>query len=172
MGFGDIHHQKPSAVFILVVQFIKGGNLPPKRWSSVAAENEDHRLVVIQRRKLNASAFVHFEQRKIRHTISGIQMPGTRSQPQSLKGIKKKGNWSGHPHHDAAKLLRRLMHRPPDYCEAYDVHRKQTNPYSEQNLFRSRTRFESRPAQVLGAPKTTTSARIVPSAAVQLPKSD
>jgi hypothetical protein len=39
MGLGDIHDQKSNAVAILLIQFVKGGSLPPEWRSSVAAKN-------------------------------------------------------------------------------------------------------------------------------------
>jgi hypothetical protein len=47
MGFGDIHDEKSDAVAILLVQFVKGGSLPPEWRSSVAAENQYHGLSLV-----------------------------------------------------------------------------------------------------------------------------
>jgi hypothetical protein len=38
ISFGDVDGQKRDAIFVLLVELIEGGNLPPKRRSSVTAE--------------------------------------------------------------------------------------------------------------------------------------
>jgi hypothetical protein len=47
MGFGNVNHQESNTPAILLVKFIEGRNLPPERWSSVAAEYQDHRLLLV-----------------------------------------------------------------------------------------------------------------------------
>jgi len=47
MGFGDIHDQESNAVAVLLIEFVKGGSLPPEWWSSVAAKNQHHRLFLV-----------------------------------------------------------------------------------------------------------------------------
>jgi hypothetical protein len=48
MSFGDIHHQKGDTILVLLVEFVEGRNLPPEGRSSVAAENQYNRLLLIQ----------------------------------------------------------------------------------------------------------------------------
>jgi hypothetical protein len=38
---GDVNHQERDLLSILLVEFVEGRNLPPKRRSSVASENQD-----------------------------------------------------------------------------------------------------------------------------------
>jgi hypothetical protein len=38
---GDVYHQERDLLSILLVELIEGSNLPPKRRSSVASENQD-----------------------------------------------------------------------------------------------------------------------------------
>jgi hypothetical protein len=72
MRLGDIHHQKRGTVFVLFVELIESGNLPPKRRSSVTAEHQHHRLILIQSGELNMRTFVQLKQRKIRSLISSM----------------------------------------------------------------------------------------------------
>jgi len=47
MRFGDVDHQESNFALILIVELVEGGNLPPERRSSVAAENHDYRLRLV-----------------------------------------------------------------------------------------------------------------------------
>jgi len=58
MSFSDIDDKKPDTIFVFFVQFVEGGNLPPKRRSRVAAEDEHYRLPLIQRGEFNMSRLV------------------------------------------------------------------------------------------------------------------
>ena len=58
MSFSDIDDQKSGTIFILFIQLVESGNLPPKRRSRVAAEDEHHGLPLIQRGELNVSRLV------------------------------------------------------------------------------------------------------------------
>ena len=40
MRFRDLHHEEGNLVFVLVVKLVEGRNLPPERWSSVAAKDQ------------------------------------------------------------------------------------------------------------------------------------
>jgi hypothetical protein len=45
VSFKDIDSVKINLAFVLVRQFVQGGNLPPKGRSSIAAEHQDDRLL-------------------------------------------------------------------------------------------------------------------------------
>jgi len=47
MGLGNVNHQEGDAAAILLVEFVQGGNLPPERRSSVAAEHQHYRLPLV-----------------------------------------------------------------------------------------------------------------------------
>jgi hypothetical protein len=55
---GDVHHEKRDFVSVLIVELIEGRNLPPEWWSSITAENHDHRLPLVQGGEPNSFAFV------------------------------------------------------------------------------------------------------------------
>jgi hypothetical protein len=46
MCFSDVHNQEGNAPSILLVKLIKGRNLPPERGSGVAAEYQNHGLLL------------------------------------------------------------------------------------------------------------------------------
>jgi hypothetical protein len=45
MGFADVHREKCYATFVLFIELVEGGNLPPERRSRVASEHEHYRLL-------------------------------------------------------------------------------------------------------------------------------
>jgi hypothetical protein len=47
VGFSDGHDKKGDAVFVLFVEFVKGGSLPPKGRSSITAEHQYHGLLAV-----------------------------------------------------------------------------------------------------------------------------
>ena len=48
MRFGNVNNEESNAPAILLVELIEGRNLPPEGRSSVAAENQYNRLLLIQ----------------------------------------------------------------------------------------------------------------------------
>jgi hypothetical protein len=48
MGLLDVNHVERHPVFVLVIQFIQGRNLPPERRSGVATEDEHHGLAAAE----------------------------------------------------------------------------------------------------------------------------
>jgi hypothetical protein len=47
MGFSYIHSQECYPPAILFIKLVEGRYLPPERWSSVAAEDQNHRLPLV-----------------------------------------------------------------------------------------------------------------------------
>ena len=58
MRFGDVHDQERNFALVLIVELVEGGNLPPKRRSSVATENQHYRLSLIEICEVDGSSFV------------------------------------------------------------------------------------------------------------------
>lgn len=44
MRFKNVDHEKSDLAAVLIIELVEGGNLPPERWSGVAAEDEYDRL--------------------------------------------------------------------------------------------------------------------------------
>ena len=59
MRFGDVDDHKGNAIAELLIQFVKSGSLPPKWRSSVAAEDEHDRLLLIQGGELDCSGLIN-----------------------------------------------------------------------------------------------------------------
>ena len=66
MCLSDVHDQEGDLVLVLIVKFVKGGNLPPEWRSSITAENHDDWLSVVKFGKLDGSCFVELGQCEIR----------------------------------------------------------------------------------------------------------
>ena len=58
MRFADVHDVERDLIFILFVELVESGNLPPERRSSVAAENQDYRFLAAHRRQLKSALVV------------------------------------------------------------------------------------------------------------------
>jgi hypothetical protein len=121
MSFGNVDNQEGNAPAILLVKFIKGRNLPPERWSCVAAEDQDYRLPLVEHGELDALTFVHLEQREIRRRISDVKRSGASVHPCSFKWKDQERTGTGHSGHHAAERFGGLMHRPPDISAETDV---------------------------------------------------
>jgi hypothetical protein len=49
MSLQDVDRVEINLALVLLGQFVQGGNLPPKRWSRIAAEDENDGLICPQR---------------------------------------------------------------------------------------------------------------------------
>ena len=114
VSFENVDDQKGDAISILIEEFVKGGNLPPERRSSVAAEDEDNRLVRSKRGKLDTAAFVELHQGEVGCRIAEVKFAGASVRPESFEGECKKDRWAWHARHDARELFGRLTHCPSD----------------------------------------------------------
>ena len=121
MRFGNVNNEESNAPAILLVKLIEGRNLPPERRSGVAAENQNHRLPLVQHGELNSLTFVQLEQREVGRLISDLKRPGASMHPGRFKRKNQERDRTGHPGHDARESFRRLMHRPPDKSSETDV---------------------------------------------------
>jgi len=121
MRFRNVNNQERNAPAILFVKLIESRNLPPEWRSRVAAEYQNHRLLLAQERQLNSLTFVHLEQREVRRSISDLKRSGASMDPGSFKWKDQEGDGAGHFGHHAPEGFRRLMHRPPDVGPETDV---------------------------------------------------
>jgi len=108
---GNVHHQKRDLLSVLLVELVEGRNLPPKWRSSVASEDQHHRLSLSgKRRQLHLCAFVQLRQSKVGRRISHTQFAGTSTHPQGFKWKHEKRNRTRYSRHDPRKGLWRLPH--------------------------------------------------------------
>ena len=47
VGLGDVNDEEGDLAPVLIVKFIEGGSLPPERRSGIAAENQNHRPLLV-----------------------------------------------------------------------------------------------------------------------------
>lgn len=142
MRFGNVDNQEGNVSAVLLVKFVEGRNLPPERRSGVAAEYQNHGLLLAQRRELNSLALIQFEQREVWRAIAHVKRSGACVDPCSLKRKDQEGDRAGHPGHDATESFRRLMHRPPDIAAETDVSDRQAGNQRERERASEWTRFQ------------------------------
>ena len=58
MRFQNVHGIKLHAIFVVIVELVKGGNLPPEGRSGVAAEHQHNRLLCGKGRELHGAGFI------------------------------------------------------------------------------------------------------------------
>lgn len=70
MRFEDVYREETHLVAKLFVEFVEGGNLPPKRWSGIAAKNQYYRPFGIQSRQCDAGGLVEGLKVELRRDIA------------------------------------------------------------------------------------------------------
>jgi hypothetical protein len=119
----------------MIVEFVEGGNLPPERWSGVAAEDQHDRLMGGERGKLDAGAFVEFEEVEVGGGVAGMKRSGAGSEPRGLEGENEKGDRARHARHDPAEGFGRLTHGPEDTSGKGQVEDHQDSQRAENEFF-------------------------------------
>ena len=112
MRFLNVDDVERHAIFVLFVELIERGNLPAKRRSSVAAENEDDGLLAAERREANFGGAVGGHQLKIGGRIADAERAIAGLQPEGFKRENEKGQ-RRHFGHDTVEDNWRLAH----YCK-------------------------------------------------------
>jgi hypothetical protein len=72
MRLKNVHGEKGNLQVVAVVKLVEGGNLPPKRRSSIASEYKHYGLTRGQCRQLNAGTLVQLVQGKIWRCIASV----------------------------------------------------------------------------------------------------
>ena len=111
MRFFDVNGVEGDAILVLLVKLVERGNLPAKRRSCVAAEDQDDRTVAAERAELNIGPVVERRKPEIRRRVAHVHYSGAGTAPQSLKG-QRHHQWQRRAGHDPAKCIGRLAHRP------------------------------------------------------------
>lgn len=71
--FADVNRVELYLILIFLVESIEGGNLPPKRRSSVAAEHQHHGFLRTEGRELHRGFVIHSFEREVRsHLTDGV----------------------------------------------------------------------------------------------------
>jgi len=104
--FQNVDHIERRAVLVLIVEFVKRGNLPAKGRSGITSENQHHRAVSAEGSKFNPRSLIASWQIEIRGRVPNAQMPGTRHKPESPEGQDHHQRFRDMPHnlaeHDGA----------------------------------------------------------------------
>jgi hypothetical protein len=127
VGFSDVNHEKGNTILVLLVKFVEGRNLPPEWRSSVTAEDQHDRLLLVQDGQLNPFGLVDFEQGEVRRGIADLQGSGAGMKPGSFEWEEQEGDRPRQSLHDPAESFRGLVHRPPDGASEGDVSDHQYN---------------------------------------------
>ena len=109
MRLKDVDGVERDLVFVLIVELVQGRNLPPERWSGVAAKDEDDRLFATERTELHVGRFVERGKRKVGSHFAGLDCARACARPQGFKWQRDEGDY-GRPGHDASEALGRLVH--------------------------------------------------------------
>jgi hypothetical protein len=83
--FANVNRIELDLIFIFRVQVVEGGNLPPEWRSSVAAKNEDDRLLAAERGKSDGRLVIDSLERKIGSHVADIVRAGARDFPERFK---------------------------------------------------------------------------------------
>jgi len=81
----DVNDIERRAIFVLLVEFVEGGNLPPERRSSVAAEDKYDGLLAAQGRQLEMALVVGAFEREIGRGVADAERPFARVHPERLQ---------------------------------------------------------------------------------------
>ena len=109
MRFANIYDVERGLILILLIKSVERGNLPAKRRSSVAAEDQHDGLRSAKTRQLNLRGAVRRFQRKVGGGIAHLQMTRSGVHPKRLEGQHHERG-PRHFRHDGAERIGRLTH--------------------------------------------------------------
>ena len=69
MGLANVDDEESSRLTILAVKFLQAPGLAGERWSCVAAENQDHRLLFFVRRKTDLAIAIRLDEVGLRRPL-------------------------------------------------------------------------------------------------------
>jgi hypothetical protein len=130
----DVDHKKSDFASVLIVEFVEGRNLPPEWRSSVATENHDHGLLLVQGGELNSFALVEFQQGEVGRGVPYVQSACPGPTPQGFKWQDQK-NLPGQVRHHAGEGLWRTVHRAPDEANETKPENEHTRENSRRHFF-------------------------------------
>jgi hypothetical protein len=108
MGLLNIYNAERDLAAVTIVQAVQRGNLPAKRWSSVAAKNENDRPLLVQAGEPDEGAIEEWKFKIGRH-VADFERTGAGVAPERPEG-QYHHRRSGDFGHDAAEKLGRLPH--------------------------------------------------------------
>jgi hypothetical protein len=109
MRFADIDDVERGTVLELLVEDVELGNLPAKGGSSVAAEDQDHGLLIAKGRQFHWRRAVYRLEGEVRGGVADFEMAGAGVHPEMLEGEhhEREGR---HFRHDLSESVGGLAH--------------------------------------------------------------
>ena len=105
----DVNDEESHMVSVLLVELIERGNLPAKRRSSIAAEDEYDGLFAAKRREGDVARVVEQWKCEIGSSVADLQMATAGLLPHGFEGEEEKRHWAD-VFHDARKFVGGLAH--------------------------------------------------------------
>ncbi|SPE30296.1 hypothetical protein SBA2_50034 [Acidobacteriia bacterium SbA2] len=105
MSFHNVNDKECSLRLVLVVEFVELGNLPAKRRSSVAAEDQHHRFVPAEGREADPRFPVSGGKTEFRRRVAHLQVAGAGKKPHLLERDDHE-QWPRHLRHHLAEECR------------------------------------------------------------------
>jgi len=116
MRLQDVDRVEINLALVLLGQFVQGGNLPPKRRSGVAAEDENDGLIYPKRRQFDGHPGIECLDCEVGRFTAYIERAFARAGPHGFKGKEKVGR-HGHFCHDMPEDFGWLTHGPVDIAD-------------------------------------------------------
>jgi hypothetical protein len=116
MSLQDVYRVEINLALVLVGQFVQGGNLPSKRRSGVAAEDENDGLIYPKRRQFYGHPGIECFDCEVGRFAAYIESALAGAGPHGLKGEEKVGR-HGHFCHDMSEDFGWLAHGPVDVAD-------------------------------------------------------
>ena len=91
MRLQDVDRVEINLALVLLGQFVQGGNLPPKRRSGVAAEDENDGLIYPKRRQFYGQPGIECLDVEVWRITAHFERAIARDGPHGLKGEEKVG---------------------------------------------------------------------------------
>ena len=120
VGLLNVDDVEGDAILVGGLEAVELGNLPAKRRSSVAAEDEGNGPFAPLLGEANPGAVIRGWQVEIRSGIAGGELSGTGGSPQGFERDQHHGR-ARHSFHDCAEAFRWLAHGPVEARQANHV---------------------------------------------------
>jgi hypothetical protein len=105
----DVNDEESHVVSVLLVEPVERGNLPAKRRSSIAAEDEYDGLFAAKRREGDGTGVVEQWKREVGRLVADLQMAAAGLLPHGFEREEEKRHWAN-VFHDARKFVGGLVH--------------------------------------------------------------
>jgi hypothetical protein len=132
VSFVNVDDEEGDAVAVLLVELVERGNLPAKRRSSIAAEDEDDGLLAAEGGEGYGFGMVEKREGEVGGFVANLEMAGAGLLPHGLKREEDERDRAD-AHHEAGEFFGRLAHGVEEEgeCEAVDDDEWDCHAYGE-----------------------------------------